>query len=134
MLRVEYTKSCNFSGELIKKRWVNLAATTPFILLSILLPSVCAHSVLLLSSTITFLFLFFCRMLHFTSAFGAGTVRSDFIGSGPIWMDNVQCTGREFHYSLEGCTSRGWGIADCDHRSDATVTCDSEWVGYCQLQ
>ena len=71
-----------------------------------------------------------CRMLGFSSAFGAGTVSSDFIGSGPIWMDNVQCEGREWLYSsLEACTSRGWGVANCNHNQDATVTCDSECMG-----
>ncbi|KAI4895562.1 hypothetical protein NFI96_027042 [Prochilodus magdalenae] len=42
-------------------------------------------------------------------------------GSGPIWMDNVDCTGSES--TVKNCRSRGWGKHYCSHGLDAGVTC-----------
>uniref|UniRef100_A0A8C3KYS5 Soluble scavenger receptor cysteine-rich domain-containing protein SSC5D n=1 Tax=Chrysolophus pictus TaxID=9089 RepID=A0A8C3KYS5_CHRPC len=42
-------------------------------------------------------------------------------GSGPIWLDNVQCTGTET--ALSQCQARPPGLNNCDHGEDAGVVC-----------
>ena len=42
-------------------------------------------------------------------------------GRGTIWMDGMQCTGRE--RSLEHCPFNGWGQHDCFHFEDVGVHC-----------
>uniref|UniRef100_A0A4W4DTC9 SRCR domain-containing protein n=1 Tax=Electrophorus electricus TaxID=8005 RepID=A0A4W4DTC9_ELEEL len=48
-------------------------------------------------------------------------------GSGPIWMDDVDCTGSES--TLKNCTSAGWGKHDCNQTKNAGVIC-SELILY----
>ena len=45
-------------------------------------------------------------------------------GSGPIWYDNVRCSGNEA--SITQCAHDGLGVHNCDHRQDAGVICASE--------
>ncbi|KAI4900372.1 hypothetical protein NFI96_015985 [Prochilodus magdalenae] len=42
-------------------------------------------------------------------------------GSGPIWMDDVDCTGSES--TLKKCESATWGKHACNHSKDAGVIC-----------
>ena len=62
-----------------------------------------------------------CRMLGYTlstqvkgnAAYGRGT--------GPIWLDEVRCNGDETN--INNCPNTGWGVHDCGHSEDASVTC-----------
>ena len=42
-------------------------------------------------------------------------------GTGPIWLDEVQCTGSETH--LVNCSKNAIGIHNCEHDEDAGVQC-----------
>ena len=50
------------------------------------------------------------------------------LGSGVIWMDNVDCLGYES--SITQCRQAGWGLGNCDpdHNEDAGVVCDNTTV------
>ena len=43
------------------------------------------------------------------------------LGSGQIWLDEVNCAGTE--QTIGSCSHRGWGIDNCFHWEDASVNC-----------
>lgn len=59
-----------------------------------------------------------CKMLGFSSV--SNTFNSA-PGSGPIWLDDLACTGQES--DVFDCASAGIGRNNCQHTEDAGVQC-----------
>nr|XP_060615990.1 deleted in malignant brain tumors 1 protein-like [Anolis sagrei ordinatus] len=62
-----------------------------------------------------------CRQLDCGSASKALDGAHYGQGSGPIWLESINCTGGEA--SLEECQKGGWGEHSCSHSQDASVEC-----------
>uniref|UniRef100_A0A4X2K4H2 Soluble scavenger receptor cysteine-rich domain-containing protein SSC5D n=1 Tax=Vombatus ursinus TaxID=29139 RepID=A0A4X2K4H2_VOMUR len=45
-------------------------------------------------------------------------------GTGPIWLDDVDCVGIEA--SLGDCPASPWGIHNCEHQEDVGLTCTGD--------
>ena len=64
-----------------------------------------------------------CRQLGFLRAVFAYRTSQFGQGTGPIWLDNVHCTGTESR--LDQCPHNGIGTHNCIHFEDAGVQCTS---------
>ena len=62
-----------------------------------------------------------CRMLGFPSASRAVTNGVYGLGTGPVWLSNVNCRGNES--SLANCTYTGLNNTGCLHSQDAGLVC-----------
>ncbi|KAL3979826.1 groucho [Sarotherodon galilaeus] len=62
-----------------------------------------------------------CRQLGCGHAVSAPTSAHFGRGTGPIWLDNVECSGQES--ALSHCSHPGFGKNNCGHGEDASVIC-----------
>ena len=69
-----------------------------------------------------------CRQLGYKYAIRAIQSGGASVGSGPIWLDDMKCTGNE--ESLRLCSHSGWGIENCGHSEDAGVECANTGLFY----
>ena len=67
-----------------------------------------------------------CRQLGFGTAVAALGVAAFGEGYGPIWYDNVRCSGSEAN--LAQCAHNGLGVHNCRHSEYAGVICTSEFL------
>ena len=65
-----------------------------------------------------------CHQLGYGTARGALGHAAYGQGSGPVWYDEVHCSGSEA--TLTQCAHNGLGVHDCSHWEDAGVICASE--------
>jgi hypothetical protein len=63
-----------------------------------------------------------CRQLGFSGATAVYQSAHYGQGAGPIFIDNVQCTGTENY--LWDCPHNGWSSHNCVHGEDASVDCE----------
>lgn len=53
-------------------------------------------------------------------------------GTGPIWLDDMECNGTEV--DLSACRTRPWGEHNCNHGEDASVVCSGNSCFHHSLQ
>ncbi|XP_074088201.1 scavenger receptor cysteine-rich type 1 protein M130-like isoform X2 [Macrotis lagotis] len=62
-----------------------------------------------------------CQQLGCGKALNATILAHFGQGSGPIWLDDLRCSGNESQ--VWQCPFRGWGRHNCRHKEDAGVVC-----------
>lgn len=62
-----------------------------------------------------------CRMLGFAGVTSVSGNAAYGQGTGQIWLDNVNCNGRE--NDISNCPKNPWGNHNCGHNEDASVVC-----------
>ena len=68
-----------------------------------------------------------CRQLGFNPVGAIALLSNSFVEStGPIWLDNVNCNGRELN--IDSCHHNAWGSHYCDHSEDVGVICHGKLV------
>ncbi|XP_015860437.3 lysyl oxidase homolog 2 isoform X1 [Peromyscus maniculatus bairdii] len=67
-----------------------------------------------------------CREVGYVEAKSWTASSSYGPGEGPIWLDNIHCTGKEA--TLAACSSNGWGVTDCKHTEDVGVVCSDKRI------
>ncbi|XP_073325943.1 scavenger receptor cysteine-rich type 1 protein M130-like [Pagrus major] len=67
-----------------------------------------------------------CRQLGCGRVLSAPSYAAFGPGSGPIWLDDVRCTGSES--KLTQCSHRGFGSHNCGHQEDASVVCEGKYT------
>lgn len=72
-----------------------------------------------------------CRYLGCGTALSAPRGSRFGQGSGPIWLDGINCTGSET--AISKCPAKPWGSHDCTHSEDAGVIC-AGGVSLCKLR
>lgn len=61
--------------------------------------------------------------MHFITA-GAELISPSMVGTGPVWLHSVQCSGTETRLTLDGCTSI-LQFSSCAHANDVGIRCDT---------
>uniref|UniRef100_A0A672YUR9 Lysyl oxidase homolog n=1 Tax=Sphaeramia orbicularis TaxID=375764 RepID=A0A672YUR9_9TELE len=67
-----------------------------------------------------------CRELGYVEAISWSPSSKYGKGQGPIWFDNLHCTGKEKTLAL--CPSNGIGVSDCKHTEDVGVVCSDRRI------
>ena len=67
-----------------------------------------------------------CYLLYMYRRVGS-VLRNGAAGTGPIWLDDVQCIGTETH--IDQCRHNDWGSNNCGHVEDVYISCADTEMG-----